>query len=117
MFLLIIIANLSLANAKYRNFENNISSTYNANETFNTKAETLYPVIAFERRQLMNWDNEYLMKTYNESGKNKNIFLQMLRKEFARSPKVKVLLNLSNNSEFEVTFANAIRAPQVRSKN
>ncbi|XP_076824705.1 uncharacterized protein LOC143470449 [Clavelina lepadiformis] len=48
----------------------------------NVQVTTSYPIIGLERRKLMNWNETFLKKTYEWSGRNRLIFLTKLIKDF-----------------------------------
>ena len=69
---------------------------------------TLYPDIASERKQYMNWDRDYLINKFEKSGKNKTRFLTNLRMEYNRHP-------IINNSQSFQSQMEITRVPESNS--
>ena len=67
-------------------------------QTTNRELSATYPEIAFERRQFMNWDHDFLTKIYEESGRNNERFLNKLRNEYIRTLNISKKLKNFNES-------------------
>ena len=99
----------NVANKTYYHFNKTITTKSQVlNKNFDWEVSTAYPEIAQERRQHMNWDNDFLTKTYEECGKNNTKFLQKLRKEYAKPVKIQLPLTryLLNHSDSDDIFSN-----------
>ena len=48
---------------------------------------TWFPDVAEERRQFMNWDHNFLLRRYEESGRDKKKYLSNLRTAFGKTAK------------------------------